>query len=176
MARRSRLTALSLLPLGCSADDEGAAAAADEIRRARDLPWEVSSPEGESVVPNVFHAEASENEQIAPTTIDGKHVIDRLIYPTLGNPNLFVRSESDESFLTVMRLEKELLAHLAPRLEALKDGAIARAPNGAPERLVGGLSRRPGCDAPQLNHVTLFVNAETDASNPLRGVFDNLGE
>jgi len=77
-------------------------------------------------VPNVFYAEASENEQIMPLTIDGRHVIDRLVYPTIGNPNLFVRSENGESFLTVMRLEKELLAHLSPRMEPAGNGGLMR--------------------------------------------------
>jgi hypothetical protein len=118
LAALAALALLACAPAACSSGDEEPSSVASEINRAtaRDLPWEVSSPEGESVVPNVFYAEASENEQIMPLTVDGRHVVDRLIYPTIGNPNLFVRSEKDESFLTVMRLEKELLAHLSPRL------------------------------------------------------------
>jgi len=120
------LALLACAPAACSSAGEDPSSVASEINRAtaRDLPWEVSSPEGESVLPNVFYAEASENEQVMPLTVDGRHVIDRLVYPTIGNPNLFVRSEHGESFLTVMRLEKELLAHLAPRMEG--QGSLMR--------------------------------------------------
>ena len=52
-----------------------------------ELPWEVVSSKGESLVPDVFYAEASQNEQIMPYAIRGHVMIDRLIYPTIGNPN-----------------------------------------------------------------------------------------
>jgi hypothetical protein len=79
---------------------------------SRDKPWEVASDLGESYLPYLFYAEASENEQIMPLTVDGRYQIDRLIYPTIGNPNLYVKDDARDSFMMVMRVEPDLYAHL----------------------------------------------------------------
>jgi hypothetical protein len=107
--------ALSALP-GCSTEsDDGDANSADVVQAANDdLPWEVTTDQGESVLPNVFYAEASENEQVMPLTIRGHKQIDRLVYPTIGNPNLYIKTDRDDSFMTVLRLEEAAIAHLKP--------------------------------------------------------------
>jgi hypothetical protein len=81
---------------------------------AEDLPWEITSDQGESILPNIFYAEASENEQVMPTTINNHAQIDRLIYPTIGNPNLYTKSDAKDSFMAVLRIEESALAHLHP--------------------------------------------------------------
>lgn len=78
-------------------------------------PWEVISDQGETYLPNIFYAEAIENEQIIPTTIDGHMMIDRLIYPTLGNPNLYAKDDPKDSFTVVLRIEDGALAHMKPQ-------------------------------------------------------------
>jgi len=107
--------------IACSSDREdsqpdgasplGAGAAADR-------PWEITNDQGESILPNIFYAEASENEQVMPLTIRGKYQIDRLIYPTLGNPNLYVKDDPKDSFMTVLRIEESAFAHLAPAMSS----------------------------------------------------------
>ncbi|MBW2459836.1 MAG: metallophosphoesterase, partial [Deltaproteobacteria bacterium] len=103
---------LLMLAPGCQQYDS---AEADHTETTfGDRPWEVSTEQGEMVLPNVFYAEASENEQIMPTAIDGREGIDRLVYPTIGNPNLYVRDDPQDSLLVVLRLEAGLYAHLSP--------------------------------------------------------------
>jgi len=80
----------------------------------RELPWEVVSKKGETYVPNVFYADGSENEQIMPWSIDGHTMIDRLIYPTLGNPNLYVKGDPTDELTLVLRLEDQALSLLGP--------------------------------------------------------------
>ncbi len=53
--------------------------------------------QGRDYLPNVFYADASENEQIMPWAIDGHVQIDRLVYPTLGNPNPLHEERSQRS-------------------------------------------------------------------------------
>ena len=78
-------------------------------------PWEVVSNKGESYLTNVFYADPSENEQIMPWAIDDTHVqIDRLIYPTIGNPNLYVKSDSEDEVVLVLRIEDNAYDHLLP--------------------------------------------------------------
>ena len=88
-----------------------------------DLPWEVRSRSGETYLANVFYAEASQNEQIMPTTIGGRHQIDRLVYPTLGNPNLFVKADVNDEFMMVTRIENELLASLHATTDRAVEGS-----------------------------------------------------
>lgn len=68
-------------------------------------PWEIVSNKGETYLPNVFYADASQNEQIMPWAIDGHVMIDRLVYPTIGNPNLYTKSDPKEQLLVVLRIE-----------------------------------------------------------------------
>lgn len=83
-----------------------------------DFPWQISTPQGETVLPNYLYAEKSENEQIIPTTLQLRHrighgtfryEIDRVIYPTLGNPNLYIKADAEDSLMVVLRVEKEFL-------------------------------------------------------------------
>lgn len=80
-----------------------------------ELPWEIRSEQGETYVPNVFYAEATDNEQIMPLKgDDGRYGIDRMIYPTLGNPNIYVRTDPADSLTVVLRMEESAIAHLTP--------------------------------------------------------------
>jgi hypothetical protein len=94
------------------AQDDGTWPDTPPPQGSKDKPWEVTSDLGESYLPNLFYAEASENEQIMPTMMDGRYVIDRLVYPTIGNPNLYVKSDPKDSLMLVMRVEPDLYAHL----------------------------------------------------------------
>src|SRR5688572_10740641 len=77
---------------GC-ADEPGASDSFDATETA-ERPWEVVSEQGETYLANVFYAEASENEQVMPLALDGRYAIDRMVYPTLGNPNLYVKDDA----------------------------------------------------------------------------------
>jgi len=96
--------------------DSDPAAIANMPPGANERPWELITEQGETVLPDIFYADASENEQVMPLTIGGRYGIDRLIYPTLGNPNLFVQGDPKDSLTLVMRLEESLLAHLKPKM------------------------------------------------------------
>ncbi len=80
----------------------------------RERPWEVISKKGETYLANVFYAEPSQNEQVMPWTIDGRTMIDRLVYPTLGNPNLYVKADADDELVMVLRIEPDAFDHLKP--------------------------------------------------------------
>lgn len=80
----------------------------------RERPWEVVSNKGETYLANVFYADASQNEQVMPWRIDGRAVIDRLVYPTLGNPNLYVKDDKSDELTMVLRIEPNAFDHLAP--------------------------------------------------------------
>jgi hypothetical protein len=113
-ALASAVLAILAFPGCSSADDGGGGDEADITAVAEDLPWEVTSDQGESVLPNVFYAEASENEQVMPTAINGHHQVDRLVYPTIGNPNLYTKSDRTDSLMAVLRIEEAAFAHLKP--------------------------------------------------------------
>lgn len=83
-------------------------------QRLSEKPWEIISNKGETYVPNVFYADAAENEQIMPYALDGHVQIDRLIYPTLGNPNLYTKSDINDEFEMVLRIEDSALTFLKP--------------------------------------------------------------
>ena len=111
---------------GSEADDEArkgkpakpgsdAGADATPIEATQELPWEVRSEQGESLLPDVFYAEDAQNEQVMPTALGERNLISRLIYPTLGNPSLFVRDDDKDSVSVVLRIEKERLAALGAR-------------------------------------------------------------
>lgn len=89
----------------------------------KERPWEVVSKKGETFLSNVFYADAVENEQIMPWAIDGRAVIDRLVYPTIGNPNLFVKGEADDELVMVLRLEDNAWDFMRPQLGAAADDA-----------------------------------------------------
>lgn len=91
-------------------------------------PWEVVSNKGETYLPNVFYADASQNEQIMPWALDGHVQIDRLIYPTLGNPNLYTKSDPNDQFVAVLRVEDAAYAHLGVKPEALAGTSLSRLP------------------------------------------------
>ena len=111
---------LSLAVTGCTKSSRNLAA----DRRA---PWELAGPHGETILPDIFYAEASENQQVMPLTIDKSHYqIDRLIYPTLGNPSLVVRTDTQAELDFVLRLEPELYESLQPREGPAIEGMYAR--------------------------------------------------
>ena len=91
-------------------------------------PWEVISNKGETFLPNVFYVDASQNEQIMPWALDGHVQIDRLVYPTLGNPNLYTKSDPDDQFVAVLRIEDAAYAHLGLKPEAMTGSALSRLP------------------------------------------------
>jgi hypothetical protein len=137
------LLALVAMAPACGVSDEeddDSAAALSEPGEG-ELPWEVRSRSGETYLPNVFYAEPSENEQIMPLTLDGRYQIDRLIYPTLGNPNLFVKSDARDELMTVMRLENELVG------------------------LLGATITRPVGSSRFLRHVDIPEQLRNDAKN-----------
>ncbi len=88
----------------------------DEVPESalRERPWEVVSKKGETYLANVFYAEPSQNEQIMPWTVDGRTMIDRLVYPTLGNPNLYVKADPEDELVMVLRIEPDAFDHLIP--------------------------------------------------------------
>jgi hypothetical protein len=76
------------------------------------MSWEISNGKGEVYLPDMFYADSLQNEQIMPVGIeaDNKPMIDRLIYPTIGNPNLFVNCHESltcDEMMTVLRIEKK---------------------------------------------------------------------
>ncbi len=81
----------------------------------RERPWEVVSNKGETYLANVFYSDAAQNEQVMPWMIDGRAVIDRLVYPTLGNPNLYVKDDASDELVMVLRIEPNAFEHLAPK-------------------------------------------------------------
>ncbi len=85
------------------------------------MPWEVRNGRGDTVLPNLFYADPSQNEQIMPLALSGSTPqIDRLIYPTLGNPALYVKRDPKDSLTVVLRLEN-------PDAKALKFFLVSRA-------------------------------------------------
>lgn len=89
----------------------------------RERAWEVVSNKGETFLANVFYADAVENEQIMPWAVDGRAVIDRLVYPTIGNPNLFVKSEADDELVMVLRIEDNAWDFLSPQFGTSENDA-----------------------------------------------------
>jgi hypothetical protein len=142
-------TALTALLVACGSDDGGAGGKTPNgdvpaiedpanqppgsndpsiAEQLAEKPWEVVSNKGETYLPNVFYADASQNEQIMPWAIDGHVMIDRLVYPTLGNPNLYTKSDPSDQFMTVLRIEDEAYAHLGLQPEALAGSSLTRLP------------------------------------------------
>ena len=97
------------------------------------LPWEVRGPGGEFHLPDVYYAEKNQNRQIMPLEIDvgnkKPYSIDRLIYPTIGNPNLYVK-EGDDTLIVVLRIEKDILKKMGlSRGKALQSTPYLRPAN-----------------------------------------------
>jgi Calcineurin-like phosphoesterase len=99
---------------------------AEIAKKLTEKPWEVVSNKGETYLPNVFYAEASENEQIMPYAIDGHVMIDRLIYPTLGNPNLYTKNDVNDELVVVLRIEDAAFAHLGAKVERVANSPLSR--------------------------------------------------
>ncbi|MDB4940964.1 MAG: hypothetical protein JWP97_498 [Labilithrix sp.] len=91
-------------------------------------PWEVVSNKGETFLTNVFYADASQNEQIMPWTIDGHTMIDRLVYPTLGNPNLYTKADAKDEFVAVMRVEDAAYEFLNVKPVPVQGSTLSRLP------------------------------------------------
>lgn len=131
----------------------------------RERPWEVISKKGETYLANVFYAEPSQNEQVMPWTIDGRTMIDRLVYPTLGNPNLYVKADADDELVMVLRIEDDAFAHLKP----------TRAPEGGDSALKVVSLSEDGDN--ELNFVLIARSARASATEsgstqlPRAGVF-----
>jgi hypothetical protein len=133
---------VSALPLGCGGDGDGdngdvdvrggktappdAESAAALAAQLSEKPWEILSNKGETYVPNVFYADPSENEQIMPYAIDGHVMIDRLIYPTLGNPNLYTKADPKEELVIALRVEEDALSALGARIEPIPGQARSK--------------------------------------------------
>ncbi len=106
---------------------------AEIAKKLEEKPWEVISNKGETYLPNVFYADASENEQIMPYALDGHVMIDRLVYPTIGNPNLYTKSDANDEFVVVLRIEEAAFAHLGAKTEPIAGSHLSRlvVPNDA---------------------------------------------
>ena len=63
-----------------------------------------------------------------PWALDGHVQIDRLVYPTLGNPNLYTKSDPNDQFMTVLRIEDAAYAHLDVQPEAITGSSLSRLP------------------------------------------------
>ncbi len=107
------------------APDPAAAEAAEQARIA-EKPWEVVSNKGETYLANVFYADASENEQIMPYAIDGHVQIDRLVYPTIGNPNLYAKADATDELVVVLRVEDAAFDFLSPKTSPVKGSTLSR--------------------------------------------------
>lgn len=102
-------------------------------KKLEEKPWEVVSNKGETYLPNVFYADSSENEQIMPYALDGHVMIDRLVYPTIGNPNLYTKSDPNDEFMVVLRIEEAAFAHLDAKVEPVAGSHLSKlvVPNDA---------------------------------------------
>lgn len=135
-----------------------------------DQPWEISTPQGERVLPDIFYADPTENEQVLPTTVrlrssDGQRgtqvEIHHLIYPTLGNPNLYIRSDSEDALLVVLRIEKSELSRIplmAASIEGERDLDVELSPAFLSAIRIT-LSRRE--DRPSLENLNRPMRAGT---------------
>jgi len=126
----------------------------DVEKQLAEKPWEVISKKGETYLPNVFYAEPSENEQIMPYALDGHVMIDRLIYPTIGNPNLYAKDDPDDELVVVLRIEDAAIAHLSPKIEPVTGSHLSRLvvpndpENGFAFFLIPRKAREPNTESP----------------------------
>ena len=62
------------------------------------------------VIPDLFYSEDYQTQQLSPISLeDGQYFINNIIYPTLGNPNLYHTKEPSDELLIVLRLQNEYL-------------------------------------------------------------------
>ncbi len=84
------------------------------------LPWELTSKDCETYLPNIHYADAIMNQQISDLRMEnGRMQIDRLIYPTIAAPNLFFKgiktqfdANTDDELVVMLNLEKALYSGL----------------------------------------------------------------
>jgi hypothetical protein len=130
----------------------------------RERPWEVVSNKGETYLANVFYSDAAQNEQVMPWVIDGRTVIDRLVYPTLGNPNLYVKDDTSDELVMVLRIEPNAFDHLAPSA-----GAPVR---GEPSELALTQNDQNGFAFFLVNHAARAASTESpNAQTGAAGVY-----
>lgn len=110
-------------PDGQDGDDSGTSGPVDKLA---ERAWEVVSNKGETYLPNVFYADPSQNEQIMPWTLDGHEQINHLIYPTIGNPNLYTKNDVNDQFMVVLRLEDRLYDYLGAKLEPIAESTLSK--------------------------------------------------
>lgn len=113
------LAALGVLTLAVlasqpHADTATTTAATPPPAAPKELPWEVIADNGDMVLPDLYYSENSENEQVMSLKVEGRHQIDHLIYPTIGNPKIFFRDNTKDSVLMVLRMEPETLQRFSP--------------------------------------------------------------
>ncbi len=87
-----------------------------------DNEWEIKTATGEYILPDIFYAESTQVDQLMPIQSsvenNNSYSINRLIYPTLGNPNLYVKQDSSDALYVVLRLEEQLLQPNATNINA----------------------------------------------------------
>lgn len=96
------------------------------IAKLAERPWEVVSNKGETYLPNVFYADPCENEQIMPYALDGHVQIDRLVYPTLGNPNLYTKGDASDELTLVLRIEDAAYDFLGAKTSPIEGSPLSR--------------------------------------------------
>jgi hypothetical protein len=113
---------------------------------AKDLPWEISNDQGETYLPDIYYAADAQNEQVMPTKIAPSsnrrwryNQIDRLIYPTLGNPNLYIQEDAADFLTVVVRAEERLMAPIAS-----ETGPVAQLASERPRANILRLSNAAG--------------------------------
>ncbi len=92
-------------------------------------PWQVMSTKGEIIISDVFYADDIQNDQamnldvIIPTS-DGKskfkYGINSLIYPTLGNPKLYIKPDQQDEMMAVLRINHEWMESFIASKERIK--------------------------------------------------------
>lgn len=107
---------------------------ANDTFKDKSRPWEINN-DVESYLPDMFYNSDYQNEQIMSMTVGSdktdpnktnrKYAIDHVIYPTLGNPNLYVRNEADyeDDLTVVLRVEDKLFQELAAGKSATQSEA-----------------------------------------------------
>ena len=83
--------------------------------QGKQIPWHLTSKDCETYLPNIHYADAVMNEQVMDLRLKDKqgeryYQIDRLIYPTIGAPNLFFRypdnwKDKFDEFVVMLNLD-----------------------------------------------------------------------
>lgn len=89
--------------------------------------WQIKNTRGVTVLPDIYYSDDIQNFQIMPMGLSqnqGRPLIDNIIYPTLGNPSLFIKcvesivvkkcseESKKDTFMTVLRLEHQIKVDL----------------------------------------------------------------